>query len=103
MFKIVLILLMVVLFFAGFGVGTVVNSLLFLKKKTNRWGEKYNRGKNYNRKKNVSVVFFYLIIIWFHCTLEFYCNKKNSFVFSPLSLFVVLKLGFFVTVLTVKK
>ena len=51
MFKIVLILLMVVLFFAGVGVGTVVNSLLFLKKKTNSWGEKYNRGKNYNRKK----------------------------------------------------
>ena len=60
-------------------------------------------GKTIIEKKNVSVVFFYLIIIRFHCTLEFYCNKKNSFVFSPLSLFVVLKLGFFVTVSTVKK
>ena len=49
MFKIVLILLMVVLFFAGVGVGTVVNSLLFLKKKTKILGQKINMGKKKNK------------------------------------------------------
>ena len=68
MFNIVLILLTVVLFFAGVGVGTVFNSLLFLKKKKKIAEEKNMMGgKTIIEKKCIGSIFlfdYYLISLY---------------------------------------
>ena len=67
MFNIVLILLMVVLFFAGVGVGTVFNSLLFLKKKKIAEEKNMMGGKTIIEKKCIGSIFlfdYYLISLY---------------------------------------